>query len=278
MTGSVTVRWLLAGSDSRDSALGGPGLLGAVVAVVGMVALGVGQLLAFRDPFAPLAGEAELLFLGTSWGHAWTVALAGCLVAAVHFLLLRRRDDPREGGSPVLWVGATAVVATLSWFPSFVGHAAGSERLPALAMVSDGVHVLAAGAWLGSLGVMLLLFFLPRLGFGEAAAPADLVPKFSAVALGSGATLVTTGLFASWLHLSSVADLLGSGYGRLLLLKLAVVCLVAILGFGNWRRWRRSVREGGPAEIHPHWALAELVVAHVVLAVTAFLVGTAPPG
>jgi len=172
----------------------------------------------------------------------------------------------------------TGLIVALAAFPAFVGHAIGSERLTALAVVADGLHVLAAGAWLGSLGVIVLVFiFLRGPGAGGNSPPGDLVPRFSAVALGSAAVLATTGLFASWLHLPSASALLESGYGRLLLLKLAVVGSVAAFGFGNWRRWVRSLRIRSTPELHSRWALLEMTVAHIVLAVTAVLVGTAPP-
>ena len=176
------------------------------------------------------------------------------------------------------WILVTALVLGLTFFPAFVGHAIGSERLTALAVAADGLHVLAAGTWLGSLGVMLVLFFYPGFAGTDRSALGELVPGFSAVALGSAAILVSTGLFASWLHLPSASALVGSGYGLLLLAKLTVVASVAGLGYVSWRRWQRSLRDRGTAEIHPRLALTELIIAHVVLALTAALVGTAPPG
>ncbi len=62
------------------------------------------------------------------------------------------------------------------------------------------------------------------------------VASFSPVALMSAGTLVSTGLFATWLHVGSLGGLFGSTYGRVLLLKAGLVDVVAALGAHNWKR------------------------------------------
>jgi copper transport protein len=92
----------------------------------------------------------------------------------------------------------------------------------------------------------------------------------------SVAVLTLTGLVASVVHLESVAALWEQRYGRLLVLKLAGVGAVLALGFLNWRRITpRLDREDGQRAMRRAASL-ELLIANLVLAVTAILTRTAP--
>jgi putative copper resistance protein D len=155
----------------------------------------------------------------------------GLLAILGAFLLLRERDsDDRD------WVAlrlegailAAALLATLTW----VGHAGateGPERVIHLA--ANSLHLLAAGTWLGGLLPLVLLLGHARTATSAALGPAvaDAVRRFSAVGLASVATLVVTGLVNAWMLVGSVAALVGTAYGQLLLLKLVLLLpLIAI--------------------------------------------------
>lgn len=281
MIGCVGVRWLLAGIDADEDdprqaleeRIARWGLIFAVLGVLGMLGLGVGQLLAFRDPFAPIRDEASLLFLRTDWGRTWFEGLTLLLLVTWLFAALRRRT----GGGRPWWPPITLGVAVLAFFPSMTGHAVGSDRLTVLAVAADGLHVLAAGAWIGGLTLMLALF--GPTGRGRARArvllPA-LLPRFSNVAVASASTLMVTGLFAAWLHVPTWGALLDSGYGRLLVAKVVLVLVVAALGGLSWRAWTRRRRMDESLAM-PSSAMVELLVAQAVLAVTAVLVATPFP-
>ena len=88
---------------------------------------------------------------------------------------------------------------------------------------------------------------------------------------------VVFGVLSAVLHLTTLADLWTTPYGRTLLLKLGTVGCVVLVGAYNWRRLTPML--GGP-ESPRHLrrsAALELLVAAAVLAVTAVLVGTATP-
>ena len=103
---------------------------------------------------------------------------------------------------------------------------------------------------------------------------ADLVNAFSPAALGFVGLLVATGTFAAWLHVGGIDALWESGYGRLLLLKLAVFLPVLATGAHNWRRVRPRLGDVEGARAMRRSAIVELVVGALVLAVTALLVAT----
>jgi copper transport protein len=109
------------------------------------------------------------------------------------------------------------------------------------------------------------------------AATAGLVRAFSPTALAFAGVVVATGLLASWLHLGSFAALWQSVYGRILLLKLALLVVVFGAGAYNWLRVRPALGAPPAAARLRRSAAVELATAAAVLAVTAALVSTPPP-
>lgn len=256
---------------TRAELVDGAARLGFLAALLLPIALGLvlwRQLAEFRDPFAPWTEDAALL-LGTSWGHTWTAAAIGAILAPLVFALCRAR----RGWA---WPVATLVVVGLSAFPALTGHAAGTEGLRPVTLVADTLHVLAAGAWIG--GLAFVLFVERRHGLsapGTSLLPV-LVPLFSRLAIVGVAVLVVTGVVASWVHLGGLAALATTDYGRLLSIKLILVAVVLSLGATNWRVLTpRLGSPGGPADLY-RAALAELALGQLVLLVTAVLVRTSP--
>lgn len=228
------------------------------------------QLQEFRDPFVPWTEDAALLLGSTAWGRAWLWATAGS-IAAVATLFLART------GRRIGWWLATPVVLAMGSFPGFTGHAAGQEALRSISLLADAVHVWAAGGWVGGLTVVLYLEWCWRRADpqGRSLLP-ELVPAFSPVAMACVGTLVLTGTFAAWRELPDVAALAFTGYGRTLLLKLALVAVVLGLGGLNFRYLTpRLGTQAGNTQLR-RAATVELLVAQLVLIVTAVLVRTSP--
>lgn len=230
------------------------------------------QLREFRDPFAPWTEDASLL-IGTEWGRTWMLALAISLLATLGSAAARR-------GAGAGWWLCGLTLVPLAAYPAFSGHASGTGGLAPLTIAGDVLHVLAAGAWVGGLAFVLRAERAWRstgAGDGSSLLPV-LVPVFSPVAVVSVVALWATGLCAAWVHLSSVADLVATPYGRLLALKLVIVAVVMALGAVNWRRLTpRLGEEAGRAALREN-ATRELLLAHAVLLVTAVLVRTSPMG
>ncbi|MDB4883733.1 MAG: copper resistance domain protein, partial [Gemmatimonadetes bacterium] len=105
-------------------------------------------------------------------------------------------------------------------------------------------------------------------------AVADLLNAFSPTALVFAAITVLTGVISAWLHLGTIPKLWQSEYGQRLLLKLAVLAILAGTGAYNWLRVRPSLgSEVGAARMR-RTASIELAVGVLVLMVTAILVAT----
>ncbi|MDT0342061.1 copper resistance CopC/CopD family protein [Streptomyces litchfieldiae] len=126
-------------------------------------------------------------------------------------------------GGTILAIGTAA-----TW--SMSEHAA-TGRQTGLAIPADILHLLAVAAWLGGLTTLLVLLRT------EPALPREAVRRFSAVALTSVTVLAATGLYQSWRQVGlSWSALTGTDYGRLLLLKVALVATL-LLAARISRRW-----------------------------------------
>jgi len=230
------------------------------------------QLAEFRDPFVPWTEDAHLLLTGTDWGRTFLIGAALALLVPAAFALTRSVGT-------VGWLATAPMVAALGVFPALTGHAnAGAGTLRAATVAADTLHVWAAGAWIGGLACLLYVDRRRRRVVGAAGPLPALVHAFSPLAVASVAVLVVTGVFASWVQVPDVPSLTGSAYGRTLLFKLLAVGAVLGLGARNWKRLTPRLGESdGPSSLR-RWAAVELVIAQVVLAVTAVLVRTSPTG
>ncbi len=144
------------------------------------------------------------------------------------------------------------------------------------------IHEVAASLWIGTLFVLVvaglsavLRSTLPTERRGTLVA--ELVARFSQLALVAASILVLSGIVTAWRHLKFVAALWTTSYGITLDIKLVFVATVAGLGAWNWKRM--SPRLGTEAAAHDlrRSARAELIVAAIVLVCTAVLVTVPSP-
>jgi copper transport protein len=238
--------------------------------------------------------HALRFYLLVAFGVAMVVALAST----------PPRTAPRTGPvgltrgplPALLAVVSTSGALMATW--AFAGHSAVGDLVP-LAVTANLTHLVAMTMWLGGLAMIVV-------SLGPADRGADLatvLPRFSRLAFGCLSTLVVTGTFMAWREVGSVDALTSTGYGRVLLVKLLGV--LALLALGNMaRRWvgrhlpsrPRSRVLLGAASVVPATEmtfrpmeygkpelrrlrgglLAELVIAFVVLGLTAALVAIVP--
>lgn len=101
--------------------------------------------------------------------------------------------------------------------------------------VAVAVHALAAGLWCGAL--LGLLVTVAHRGQW-----ARVLPRFSALALGCVAALVLAGVAGAVAVLATPADLLTTGYGRILTAKLLTTVALTALAWRNRSRWLPAAR------------------------------------
>ena len=178
--------------------------------------------------------------IGERFGQIWLVRIVVLLVAVPLLVVLFRRAvpdtdevgaDTRRGTLPVWWLPLGAVAAiTLAATPGLSGHAVSGDWVTA-AVITDTLHVLAMGVWLGGV-VVLAAVTLRRSSTVEQLW--DSVPRFSRVALGCIAVLTATGVFQTWRQVGSLDALRSTDYGRILMVKL--VLFAAIVVFAAFSR------------------------------------------
>lgn len=208
------------------------------------------------------------IVLHTQWGLGW-----GLQVIAVALLLWGFRNGVRSASWTVACIGGGVLALSLS----MSGHALAVPIRPTIAVLSDALHVLASGAWLGSL-LMVLAVGVPtarhQLGSDWTLAVAALVRALHPVALGAVSLLALTGTYAAWSHVGSVGALWHSGYGRTLTLKLALVCTALAVGGYNALRVRPRLVNNAGVQRFQRAASVELALAAVILLITAVLVAS----
>jgi putative copper export protein/methionine-rich copper-binding protein CopC len=247
------------------------GLAGAVVVGAAVLLRLYAQSYAMHGPARVLdGGLVASMLTTTTWGRGWLLQLVGVGVAFGGFWGARRE-------SRRAWIVAGFGVVALAFSPAFSGHAASAPQLTALAILADGLHVIGAGGWLGSLLVVLVVGIPAALRLDESErhrAVADLINAFSPTALGFAGLTAATGVFAAWIHLGQVSALWQTAYGQTLLVKLAILSVVAGTGAYNWLRVKPALGSAiGTVRIRKS-ARLEVAVGVLVILVTAVLVAT----
>lgn len=218
--------WPEGRDDPRAAGLGWSG--------VGLTALGGVLELLLQGPYAAGDGPGRLVdggllddTLHTTYGqlHSVRLVLIGLLaLALVRMLRFGSYALPRwlPGAMGVLAVGVAATF-------SAAGHA-DTTSPNWLSIPLDVLHLLAMGAWLGGL-IVLLAAVLPRRDPGELGA---VLPVFSKVAFTSVVVLASTGTYAAWRGVGTVNALFTTSYGLLVAGK--VVLFVGLVLLGNLSR------------------------------------------
>ena len=229
-----------------------------VIAMVAIAGLALAQRSAADVPF----GE----FLGTAVGRAIVLrAVATTLALAAVVLALRSERARRPSLVIAATLGAAAMFAHVA-----TGHAGADPEAATLQVVSQFVHVLAVSVWIGGLAALLLAVR------GE---PGDektrAAKRFSQAAGVALVMVIGTGVFRSIKEIGSWGDLFGTMYGRLVLIKIGLIAILAALGGVNRYRNLRKM----PRSTQSLWAVGrvELVIAAAALLAAGTLAALVPP-
>jgi putative copper resistance protein D len=251
------------------------GLLSAFALVASWILRGVVQVMGFRDPFVPLSEDVSFLLFETFWGTVWMAQGVVVVLGVVAFQQARR--TVWSGSVPPSWAIAAALVVSVVATLAMSSHAMGVDAARALFVAADGVHALAAGAWIGSLAVIVTVGW-PKAPTGVGAQVfASQLRGFSPIAIVCCSALVLMGVALAWTHVGTLSNLWETGYGRVLSAKVALAGLVFATGFRNWRRGLPSSDTVDGASSVRKWAAAEVSLAIGVLLLTAVLVHSAKP-
>ena len=210
----VVLLWRAGARLRRTRILLWASLAGALVA--NAAALGLkGAAVQGQSALGALSPAALTALNGTHVGRV-LVARLGFLLLAVPVVALLTVAPRRALRSHRWWIGAAVSGLGALTTHGMLSHAYAQGPLASAAHV---VHVAAVAVWLGGLAVLAFVV-LPRRRRDELSL---LVPRWSRVAFASVATAAVAGPVLLVLISPRWTALPGSGYGRLLLLKLALV-------------------------------------------------------
>ncbi|MEJ7798112.1 MAG: CopD family protein [Solirubrobacteraceae bacterium] len=241
-----------------DAIVGDVGVLAAVSAILAALVEAADA----AQGFSPSGLSSFLLGNAAGIGRVAVVALAFLALA-----VWRRR--PAIGA--VLAVFALGAVAAS-------GHAS-SASPRAFTVLNDWVHLVGGAVWLGGIGLIVLVWG-PTLRRAERparmAVARHVLPRFGRVALAAFAVVSISGVNSLLAQLSAPSDLVLTAYGRVLLVKIALVVLIAAASWWHAMRLRpRIVRAAGPVPRmeRRHWRLlrAEPIVGLGVVGAVALL-------
>jgi copper transport protein len=235
----------------------GAGIAVAVLAVPVQAAAVAGTGVA--DTFAPtLLAEVAV----SSFGVGTAVRVLG-LVG----LLLLWRPAADVQAARLLLPGAAAVVAVGSYVLD--GHQR-TYAPTAVLVVADVVHLVAAATWFAGLVLLALVLRQRR---GDPAPAADLVGRFSGVALVTVGAVAASGLAMAAVLVRAPGAVPTTTYGRTLLVKVLLVLVVVGLAAYNRRRLVPAiVRDAASDPVAAGRRLTTTVRAEALLLVGALLV------
>jgi copper transport protein len=222
--GREPAAWLIPESDPAGFPLADARRLWKLTVRVGVAAVLAGVATTLADA-ANAAGSLSAhslhayLFTDTA-GEARVATLAALLVAVG---LAARRAPGRAS----LFVVAALAALSLS------GHA-NSAHPRALAVASDLVHLLAASVWLGGIA-QIAGVWLPRVRRldepARRAVMGSVIVRFGRIALPAFLTLAVAGVVNAVIELDSLSALWQDGYGRVLIVKIALVGSIALASY-----------------------------------------------
>jgi copper transport protein len=211
----------------------------------------------------------------TRWGTGWSFGAVGLVVLAASLFFARR--------STGAWIAAGIGTVLAALGETLTGHAASMRMYAPLGIAVDLTHILAAGAWLGALALLLLAGLPAALRLDEeekveGRGPSErLAHSFHGAAQESVAILVISAALNAWLRLGAWSDLWTTRYGAVLLVKIALVVVVLLFGLYHWRTVISRPWTGSTRGKFARSVTGELIVGALVLAVTAVLISTDLP-
>ena len=202
----------------------------------------------------------RIIAFETTWGRGW-IGQFGAAGLAILLLVLALVTG--RAHRILVAVAAVAAAATIP----MTGHALSSPAGAWLSVVVQVLHVAGVGLWIGTL-------FMVMASLRQASSRTFIaaVRAFSPLAFVAVTTIAITGSITALMYLESFSELWSTAYGGTLVIKVVLFGAAGALGAYNWRRLRSVSDQPVQTGFLNRTAGAELLVAWLILAVTAVLV------
>jgi putative copper export protein/mono/diheme cytochrome c family protein len=222
----------------------------------------------------------------TAFGWVW---VARAVIALALVPLALQFDAASSLRSPVFAILLVGLCVCYSGLLAWSGHALATDSWSGIVhRVADLVHVLAAGAWVGSLLPLAMLLGLHQ-SIGDRTAIVALhraVRRFSTIGVFSVGALLITGGLNTWFLAGTLPALLGTYYGHVLLVKIALFVAMLCLAAVNRLRFTPRIAMPLDGDVRSAHGAANSLIRNCVLEATlgfaviliVALLGTLPPG
>ena len=228
---------------------------------------------------------ATALPIGLAWLALEARSMAGArtlaeTVAAIPEVLFHTSFGYVLASQGFAIAGALAAMAILRW-PSLLalglaglavlleaGHSHGFAMADNALLLSQALHLLASGAWLGALIPLLIVVRDTPLATAALAAR-----RFATLGSISVAVLAATALYQGFVLSGGLRGLTGTAYGGVLLTKAAIFAL--LLAFAAVNRWRLTPALDGPDAETARRALVSSIAAETALGLLVVLAASA---
>jgi copper resistance protein D len=257
------------------------GLVGAILSGIPWLVLTAESM--SGQPLSELSSQGVLwtVLSQTGFGRDWLLRFVmACVLGALFVRFL----SPQ--GMRSLWLKAVTVIsaATLVGSLAWAGHAIGGQGVEGLLHpAADVLHLIAAAAWAGALVPLALLLTMTGVDAASLTAARTATLRFSTLGIVSVATILFTGIVNTWYLAGSIPALVGTDYGRLLLIK--IVLFLGMVGIAAFNRLHLTPRLVQNADVTAAQdarrrlsrnATVEATMSAAIIAIVAVL-GTLPP-
>ena len=224
LMGGLVFRTLVA-SPAPGQAFPLERLLPFFLLLIGLSDLALRSQMISGQPPAEIWSFLPAVLLKSHFGKVWMVRMFLLSLLGATAIM---KSGGRTGEGLAIMAGVFLLLTA-----SLSGHAADSGDF-SLAVLGDWLHLLAASAWIG--GLFFLAFFLRRgIMLPTSSTLITAAKRFSPLAGACVVLVLATGSYQIWQRVGSLAALLQTPYGRLLLAKLVFVLL--LLGLGAINRY-----------------------------------------
>lgn len=241
------------------------------VAAISVINVGIAAFVlrasnALQLPLADLVyGDLQPFAEKTRFGIAFLVMTIGFGVVGTLLLLAWVSDL-----NALRW-GALGLAVVFASGLSLSGHQATEPNSSWVSELADWVHLVAASVWVGGLVTLAFLVWPTAPALRRRA-----FLGFSRLAMGLVAALVLAGAYLALVRLPELSDLWSTDYGRMLIVKLAIVSLALAWGGFHHLIVRPRLEAGLSPQVRPS-LVGETAVAMAVLLAAAVLTNVAPP-
>ncbi len=235
-----------------------------------------------------LAGDAaafdltalKLVLFSTRFGTVWAAQMG---IALLLLLSLYSRGNLIEkvGSRPFL-ICTITLSSILLFTGVFKGHAAGLE--PAWpGLLGHGIHILAAGSWLGALPALLFLLHTSNKQHANAPSPQQtvhLLTRFSVLASTMVGFILLSGILIGYLQINRWGELFATTYGQYLLIKVVLFIVMLLIAFVIRQHYLPLLKTNKPSPLISQsiskWLLFETFVGLVLLGFANAIKNTTP--